>query len=142
MKKLMALLFFVAAVLAGGCGQGDGKSGQNVAAPPKEITVSAALSLKDALEKIKEEYAKVHPEVKIIYNLGSSGALQKQIEQGAPVDLFISAGVSQMDQLGEKGLLEPDSRINLLSNELVVVVPKDSRKVKEFADLVSPAVKK
>jgi len=136
------LLLFALAPFAGGCGRGAGKSGQNTAAAPKEITVSAAISLKDALEKIKEEYTKEHPEVKIIYNLGSSGALQKQIEQGAPVDLFISAGVSQMDQLAEKGLLEPDSRINLLSNELVVVVPKDSRKVKEFADLAGPAVKK
>lgn len=145
MKKFTAgvLLFFVAAVLAGGCGQGEGKSksGQSVAASPKEITISSAVSLKDALEKIKEEYAKAHPEVKIIYNLGSSGALQKQIEQGAPADLFISAGVSQMDQLDEKGLLEPGSRIDLLSNDLVVVVPEDAM-VGEFADLAGPAVKK
>ncbi|MGB9804162.1 molybdate ABC transporter substrate-binding protein [Desulfofundulus sp.] len=143
MKKwLLGVLFiFMVGVVAGGCGKQVEQTGQNTGLQ-KEITVSAAVSLKDALGKIKENYEKEHPAVKITYNLGASGSLQKQIEQGAPVDLFISAGVSQMNQLDTKGLLERDSRINLLSNELVVVVPKENQKVKKFADLAGPEVKR
>ncbi|HHW43114.1 molybdate ABC transporter substrate-binding protein [Desulfofundulus thermobenzoicus] len=143
MKKwLLGVLFiFMVGVVAGGCGKQVEQAGQNTGSQ-KEITVSAAISLKDALAKIKEDYAKEHPEVKITYNLGASGSLQKQIEQGAPVDLFISAGVGQMDQLEEKGLLEPDSRTNLLSNELVVVVPKNAAPLKDFNDLAGSGVKR
>ncbi|MBE3587619.1 MAG: molybdate ABC transporter substrate-binding protein [Thermoanaerobacteraceae bacterium] len=148
MKKWLwgVLFMFLMAVLAGGCGRPAGQGGQpgqagQNAGGQKEITVSAAISLKDALEKIKENYTKEHPEIKITYNLGASGSLQKQIEQGAPVDLFISAGVSQMDQLAAEGLLEGDSRLNLLRNELVVVTPKNAAPLKDFNDLAGPEVK-
>jgi molybdate transport system substrate-binding protein len=142
-KKLAAavLLFLFAALPAGGCAR-DRDRPAAVPQAQVEITVSAAVSLKDALEKIRENYAQEHPEVKITYNLGSSGALQKQIEQGAPVDLFISAGVSQMDQLAGEGLLEPGTRTDLLGNELVVVVPKGAAPLKDFSDLAGSGVKR
>ena len=143
MKKFVAsvLLFLFAALPAGGCAR-DRDRPAAVPQAQVEITVSAAVGLKDALEKIRENYAQEHPEVKITYNLGSSGALQKQIEQGAPVDLFISAGVSQMDQLAGEGLLEPGTRTDLLGNELVVVVPKGAAPLKDFSDLAGSGVKR
>ncbi|OAT81829.1 molybdate ABC transporter substrate-binding protein [Desulfotomaculum copahuensis] len=143
MKKLAAgvLLLFLVAALAAGCGQTPGKSGRGAGAQ-KEVTVSAAISLKDALGKIKADYEKAHPDVKITYNLGASGALQQQIEQGAPVDLFISAGASQMDQLAKEGLIDPATRVNLLSNDLVLVTPQNGPQIKDFSALAGPAVKK
>lgn len=143
MKKwVMGVLFlFIVALLTAGCGQTAGKFGQNTAVR-KEITVSAAISLKDALAKIKTDYEKAHPDVKITYNLGASGDLQKQIEQGAPVDLFISAGASQMNQLNKEGLIDPSTRLNLLSNDLVLITPQNGPQIKDLAGLAGPAVKR
>ncbi len=117
---LMSLLL-VAAIVAG-CGTSTEQTG----AEPVELTISAAASLKDAAEELKTIYTGQHPNVTITYNFASSGALQKQIEEGAPADLFISAGKSQMDALAEKGLIVDDSRIDLLGNELVLIAGKDS----------------
>lgn len=142
LKKFIASVFLVlVVVLLGGCGQTGGKTGQGTATQ-KEITVSAAMSLKDALEQIKGDYTNGHPDIKINLNMGASGPLQKQIEEGAPVDLFISAGVKQMDQLAEKGLIDPATRINLLGNELVLITGKDNQAIKDFPDLAGPVVKK
>ncbi|MGB9803240.1 molybdate ABC transporter substrate-binding protein [Desulfofundulus sp.] len=143
-KNILAgvLLALTVALLVVGCGRSASRPQEGARSPQREITVSAAVSLKDALEAIKEQYTRKHPEVKISYNFGASGLLQKQIEQGAPVDLFISAGVSQMDRLAEKGLIEPESRTNLLSNELVLVTPKNGPALKDFHDLAGSAVKR
>ncbi len=104
------------------------------------IQVSAAVSLKDALNAIKKVYAQKEPNVDILFNLGSSGMLQQQIEEGAPVDLFISAGKSQMDALAAKGLIVHESRTDLLGNELVLIVAKEKRgKIKGFSDLARNA---
>src|ERR1700721_1663818 len=63
-----------------------------VAAQSKtELTVSAAISLKDSLDEIGQKYEATHPGVRLTFNYGASGTLQRQIEQGAPVDLFFSA---------------------------------------------------
>ena len=68
--------------------------------------------------------------------LASSGLLQKQIEEGAPVDLFISAGKSQMDELAAKGMLIPQTRSDLLGGELVLIVAREKQAlIKGFADL-------
>jgi molybdate transport system substrate-binding protein len=90
------------------------------------LLVSAAASLQDALAVVQTDFEAEHPTIAINYNFGSSGALQQQIEQGAPVDVFISAGVSQMDALEAKDLLLPDTRTDLLSNRLVLITPADS----------------
>jgi molybdate transport system substrate-binding protein len=85
-------------------------------------------------------YGKKEPEVELQFNLGSSGMLQKQIEEGAPVDLFISAGKKQMDELAAKGLIIPETRSDLLGNELVLIVTKEKTNViKTFADLADKA---
>lgn len=84
------------------------------------VTVSAAISLKDALGEVKNLYEK-QTSTKITYNFGASGSLQQQIEQGAPVDLFISAANKQMDALEKQNLLAPGTRKILARNQLVLM---------------------
>lgn len=105
------------------------------------ITVSAAISLKDALDELGRVYEQRHPERKVTFNYGSSGTLQHQIEQGAPVDIFFSAAEKQMDALESGGLLIAGTRRNLVENQLVLVVPASSNIVKNFSDLARPEVK-
>jgi len=100
------------------------------------IAVSAAASLQDALEKIASQFRETHPEIGVDYNFGSSGALQQQIEQGAPVDIFFSAAAKQMDALAEKGLLLPNTRRDVVANRLVAIAPLDSSlQIAELAEL-------
>jgi molybdate transport system substrate-binding protein len=99
------------------------------------LTVSAAASLRNVLEEVKQEYTKSQPDVKINYNFGASGALQQQIEQGADVDIFIAAAAKQMDALESKNLLLSATRKNLLGNQIVLIVPKNSQDISSFADL-------
>ena len=100
-----------------------------------ELNVSAAASLKDALEKINENY-KAQTGNTITLNLAASGTLVKQIEEGAPTDLFISASKKKMTELVEKGLVEESSVSNLLANDLVMVVPKDNTaKIEKVEDI-------
>ncbi|OIK13784.1 molybdate ABC transporter substrate-binding protein [Bacillus sp. MUM 13] len=101
-----------------------------------ELTISAAASLQDALTEIKADYEKKHPNVTINYNFGASGALQQQISQGAPVDLFFSAAEDKFQKLVQEGLIEEKNRKDLVGNDLVLVVPKNSTKgIKTFEDL-------
>lgn len=142
MKKtwlvLIAMLSFILAL--SGCGQPQTKA---PADPAVELTVSAAVSLKDALGEIQKNYQAKHANVKISYNLGASGALAKQIEEGAPADIFISAAVKQMDDLAKKNLIKKETRKNLVENQLVLIVPKDSKlPLAKFEDLTKKEVTK
>jgi molybdate transport system substrate-binding protein len=108
-----------------------------------ELYIAAAISLKDALTEIQANYQQKKPNIKIHLNLGSSGSLQNQIEQGAPADIFISAASKQMDALDEEKLLVTKTRKNLLGNQLVLIVPKDSKLgIGDFTDLISDKVGK
>ena len=89
---------------------------------------------------IETEYSLSHPEIKLTFNFGSSGSLQKQIEQGAPCDLFISAGQSQMNSLCEENLILGDTNKNLVKNQLVLIACKDTN-LKSVNDLMSSKVK-
>ncbi len=113
-----------------------------VIAQSNNILVSAAASLKDALEEIKPLYQQSKSNVNISYNFGASGALQQQIEQGAPADIFISAAKRQVDALETKGLLLPGSRANLANNRLVLVVAQDVVGVTSFYNLTDGKIKK
>jgi molybdate transport system substrate-binding protein len=106
-----------------------------------EITVSAAISLKDALDDISHLYASEHPGAEVHFNLAGSGTLQRQIEQGAPVDIFISASPKEMDSLQSQGLLLPETRRDLVKNSVVLIVPVGNAGVSSFQDLTKPAVK-
>ncbi|OPY58552.1 MAG: Molybdate-binding periplasmic protein precursor [Pelotomaculum sp. PtaU1.Bin035] len=141
MKKILvfwALTLFVAAAAAG-CGGAQER--QEAKAGPVNLTVSAAASLKDAAEELKAIYEKQNAGLTIEYNFAASGTLQKQIEEGAPADLFISAGKSQMDALAKKGLIVDASHKDLLGNELVLIAGKDS-KLTGFEGLTGESVKK
>lgn len=110
---------------------------------PLELNVSAAVSLKDALVEIREKYQTQNPNIKIVYNLGASGTLQKQIEQGAPTDIFISAAPKQMDELAAKNLVNNATRKNLVENKLVIIVPLSSKlELAKFVDLTKASVQK
>ena len=107
-----------------------------------EILVSAAASLTDVLKEISTGYqAKTKHTVR--FNFGPSSGLARQIEEGAPADIFISADLPQMDALDKKRLLEPGTRKNLLSNQLVIIVPADSKiAITSPKDLLKADVKK
>lgn len=108
----------------------------------REIMVSAAISLKDALDEITRLYGTANPNVSIKTNYGASGTLEIQIEQGAPVDVFLSAAPKQMDALDAKGLLLGGTRKDLLRNEIVLIVPADSSlQIASFQDLTHADVK-
>jgi len=113
-----------------------------VAQSDTNLLVSAAASMKDALEEIKPIYQQSKPNVNISYNFGASGALQQQIEQGAPADIFISAGKKQVDALEQKGLLVPGTRVNLANNRLVLIVPKDVVGISSFYNLTDTKITK
>ncbi|WP_027728947.1 molybdate ABC transporter substrate-binding protein [Treponema sp. C6A8] len=107
-----------------------------------ELTILAAASLTDVCAQLKNEYEKENSDVKLLFSFGGSGALQAQIEAGAPCDLFISAATKQMKALVEKNLMEEGSVSNLLENKVVLILPKDSSlKLSSFEDLTLPEVK-
>ena len=107
-----------------------------------ELTISAAASLKESLEAIESLYARENPEITLIYNFGSSGSLQQQIEQGAPVDLFFSAAITQMNALEKKELLLEGTRQSFFKNEIVLIVPKENTTITRFKDLIDKSVQK
>ena len=107
------------------------------------LTVSAAASLTDILNAINGAYVSQNPAVTIAPNFASSGTLQTQIENGAPVDVFISAGATQMDNLQRQNLLLNETRRDLLNNRVVMVVPFESAlRLTSFGDLALDKVKK
>ncbi len=108
---------------------------------PGQITVAAAISMKDALESIEQAFEGRTGTPKVVFTLGGSGILEKQIEEGAPVDVFISAAPAQMNTLEEKGLLLAGTRRDVARNRLVLVVPVGSRLVKSVEDLKKPQVR-
>lgn len=89
----------------------------------QKVTVFAAASLTNAISEIVTAYESEYPQ-KIQTSLAASSMLAKQIENGAPADIFISADTKWMNYLQEKDLLKADSKINLLGNRLVLIAPK------------------
>jgi molybdate transport system substrate-binding protein len=134
----VSLAAILAALLAGGMGFARLRYTHN---PQQELTLSAAISLKDALDKVAQAYRADRPDTVIHFNLGASGTLQRQIEQGAPVDIFISASEDQMNSLESKGLLLPGTRRDLVKNTVVLIVPKGKTGISSFQDLGRPEVK-
>ncbi len=109
----------------------------------KEITVSAAISLKNAFEEIGKIYETSNRGIKVVFNFGASGDLMRQIEGGAPVDVFASAARKDMDEAEKKGLIAVGSRVNFAANSVVLIVPlKPGTAMKSFEDLKSGSIKK
>jgi molybdate transport system substrate-binding protein len=113
-----------------------------VAQSNASLLVSTAASLKEVMEEIKTNYQQSKPGVTINYNFGASGALLQQIQQGAPADIFISAGKRQVDTLEQSGQLVPGTRSILARNRLVLIVPKRTVGVTSFFSLTKDNIKK
>lgn len=108
-------------LLLTGCSSSTKKENKTI-----ELNISAAASLKEAMADLEAAYTSKNPEVSFVINYGSSGSLQQQIEQGAPCDLFISAGEKQMTALEQEGLLLDGTNKDLVKNSLVLVTSNDS----------------
>ncbi|HEX4961591.1 MAG TPA: molybdate ABC transporter substrate-binding protein [Thermoanaerobaculia bacterium] len=112
-----------------------------VPAAAAEVTVFAAASLTDALQEIGAAYQQSTGD-KVVFNFAASSALARQIQAGAPADIFFSADEAKMDDLEKRNLIAKGTRRSLLSNTLVVVVPADSSlQISSPADLATPKVK-
>jgi molybdate transport system substrate-binding protein len=98
---------------------------QSVPAQGKHVVIFAAASLKNALDDIAGQWQHATGK-KAVISYAASNTLIKQIEQGAPADIFISADLDWMDYGQQKNLIKPDSRFNLLGNRLVLIAPKDA----------------
>jgi len=107
-----------------------------------ELIISVAASLKDVMGEIEKNYETDYKGTKLSFNFGASGSLEQQIENGAPVDIFISAALKQVDDLDKKGYLLAGSQSNLLKNDIVLIVPRDSKiNIKDFYGLNDEKIK-
>jgi molybdate transport system substrate-binding protein len=139
-KKL--ILFGLILLLLAGCTAQHGKSPDAGADIEAELLVSAAASLANSLEEIGALFEHNYSDINVTYNFGSSGVLQHQIEQGAPVDIFLSAGKKQMTHLIDAGLIDKGDSMTLLGNELVIVVQEGERDSwNDLSPLVSSPIK-
>jgi molybdate transport system substrate-binding protein len=124
-----ASTFLVFALLSWSAAAQDAPKGMMSKAAPAQaghLTVFAAASMKDALDAADAAYT-AKAGVQISASYGSSGTLAKQLEQGAPADVFISADLDSMNYANDKGAINASTRVNLLGNRLVLIAPKDSK---------------
>ncbi|AHM67266.1 molybdenum ABC transporter substrate-binding protein [Paenibacillus polymyxa] len=162
MKKIIkhsqALFFaFCVVLLLAGCGAGQQSASSGSSAVQNEVsgqdsskkvetvelTISAAASLTDALKEIQTLYESSHKGIQLNFNFGGSGALEKQIEQGAPSDLFLSASKKNMKSLVDQHLIESNKQKTWLTNELVAVLPADgTTSITSVKDVMQKEVKK
>lgn len=151
MKKTLTLLLAAALVLSlVACGTGqDTTAGDDTAQEEKtELVVFAAASLTETLTQLGEDYMAEHPDVSLTFNFDSSGTLKTQIQEGADVDLFLSAGQKQMDQLditadsavnteGLDFVLE-GTRLDILENKVALAVPEGNpANIQSYEDLAA-----
>src|SRR5438876_6129286 len=108
----------------------------------EELFVSAAASLADALKEIGAKFEK-ESNTKVVFNFAASSMLARQIEEGAPADIFFSADEAQMNGLEKKGLIAKETRKSRLSNSLVIVVSAASSfTIQSAGELAEPKVKR
>ena len=119
-RKFLRLILFACAagVLAG--------APLPAQAQEKTLTVFAAASLKNALDDVNAAFTK-QSGTRVVTSYAASSALAKQVEQGAPADVFASADLDWMDYSAQKKTIRDDTRVNLLGNKLVLIAPKDSK---------------
>jgi molybdate transport system substrate-binding protein len=153
-KELIVLLVILGVFLAIGCAdngnEATNETGTPVAAEtpasdqePDAITVSAAASLTEAFTDMESKFETENPDIDVNFNFGSSGNLRKQIEGGAPADVFASADQKNMNTLANETLIDNSSRENFVKNSLVLIVPANSTlNITGVKDLTNPEVKK
>jgi len=134
-RKLCVAAFLVALLLARGLSLPA--SAQN-----RAMVVAAAISLKEAFSELGGIYER-RTGTKVTFTFGASGELERQIEAGAPVDVFASAAEREMDELQSKNLIDRATRADFARNSLVLVVPRDSKlQIRSVSDLEKPGVTK
>jgi molybdate transport system substrate-binding protein len=117
--------------------------GSVVPAMAGEITISAAASLTNAFQELKPLFEKASPGTTLLFNFAASGPLLKQIESGAPVDVFASADQETMNQAVAKKLIAESTRKDFTANTLVMITPSDSTLgLKTPKDLTNPKVER
>lgn len=154
-KALAALMALAMTMTAGltGCGSTNTNTNADTgsasdAGKKTELVVFAAASMTETLNQIKTDYEAQHKDITLTYNFDSSGTLKTQIQEGATCDVFISAAQKQMDQLDaskdetanpeQLDFINSDSRMDLLENKVVLVVPENNPKnINSFDDLKS-----
>ena len=148
-KAIAALLALAVSMTA--CLTGCGRTNTNTnadASEKTELVVFAAASMTETLNQIKTDYEAQHKDITLTYNFDSSGTLKTQIQEGATCDVFISAAQKQMDQLDaskdntanpeQLDFINSDSRMDLLENKVVLVVPENNpENINSFDDLKS-----
>jgi molybdate transport system substrate-binding protein len=115
------VLAVIAAIISGAIGFPT-----TISAQDKTITLFIAASMKNAIDDISAAFTK-QTGIKVVASYAASSALIKQIENGAPADVFASADLDWMDYGAQKKLIKDDTRVNLLGNRLVLIAPKDSK---------------
>lgn len=130
MKRIKFLILLAGVIILTSCGK-----------KKDELVISVAASLTEAIKEIEVLYEEKF-DIELTVNIASSGTLQKQIEEGAPVDVFLSASEAKMDNLQEKMLLLSGSRKNLLRNNLVLIKSKGSKyEINKIDDLDKEGIK-
>lgn len=108
-----------------------------------DLVVSAAASLTNAFKDVAQAYEKEHAGTKVILNFGASDVLQQQIVKGAPADVFASADQKAMDKAVEEKAVKPDTRIDFAANQVVLIVPTDSKaNITALKDLTRDDIKR
>jgi molybdate transport system substrate-binding protein len=144
MKRILCAVLMLALLVSAAFARGQGDK----AAASEELIVFAAASMTEAMNEIAGLYKKVAPNVTIVYNFDSSGTLRTQIKQGAPCDFFLSAGQAQMNEIDisadpsvnkdKSDFVLAGSRWNIVSNQVVMIVPKGSTKgITAFGDALT-----
>lgn len=108
-----------------------------------DLVVSAAASLTNAFKDVAQAYEKEHAGTKVILNFGASDVLLQQIVKGAPADVFASADQKAMDKAVEEKAVKPESRVDFAANQIVLIVPTDSKaNITALKDLTRDDVKR
>ena len=131
MKSYFYIFLLIVALLTGCSNETEQQS---------VLTVSAAASLSDVLKEIASQFQEDYPNIKVQFNFGGSGSLKEQIEQGAPVDVFISASTEKFNELVEGEFVEDGT--NLVRNELVLITSTKQEGITTFQNLLSEDIEK
>jgi molybdate transport system substrate-binding protein len=131
MKRFQATIAIVLFTCA--CSRPDNESGS--------LTVSVAASLQNAMTELGPAFERAQPGTRLSFNFGGSGTLAQQIERGAPADVFLSSAPKPMDSLAQKGLILPDTRHDLVRNQIVLIASKNGAGPNSFEDLAGAKVK-
>src|SRR5699024_8596768 len=140
MKRMLSFILLLSNIVISGCTNQEKVPKENME-ETHELLISAAASLTDAMTEVVSAFEEEHPDTKITVNYGGSGKLAQQLQQGAPVDVFLSADQAWMDKLDKEQLFLPNSKIDLPRMELARRAKKAGRSaIDSMEDLTSAMV--